>query len=76
MQSWWPPRRWRASTANGWAGALITGISFLLAAYVYRRNRQDKRIEQVFDPAATTAGLEAIAPHELRHTGASIAIQP
>lgn len=33
-------------TASGWAGALLTGISFLLAATVYRKNRQDKRIEQ------------------------------
>lgn len=33
-------------TANGWVGALLTGISFLLAANVYRKNRQDKRIDQ------------------------------
>ncbi|MGB3482461.1 MAG: hypothetical protein WBB07_09645 [Mycobacterium sp.] len=33
-------------TANGWAGALLTGVSFLLAANVYRKNRQDNRIEQ------------------------------
>lgn len=33
-------------TANGWVGALLTGFSFLLAANVYRKNRDDKRREQ------------------------------
>lgn len=33
-------------TANGWAGAFLTGFSFLLAANVYRKNRQDKLREQ------------------------------
>jgi hypothetical protein len=33
-------------TANGWVGTLVTGGSFLLAANVYRKNRQDKRREQ------------------------------
>lgn len=33
-------------TANGWVGALLTGFSFLLAANVYRKNREDKLREQ------------------------------
>ncbi|MCA2256013.1 hypothetical protein JF710_22795 [Mycobacterium intracellulare] len=46
-------------TANGWAGALLTGFSFLLAANVYRKNRQDKRIEQASKVLFTwTASLD------------------
>ena len=30
---------------------------------------------KVFDPAATRAGLKGLAPHELRHTCASLAIR-
>lgn len=33
-------------TASSWAGATITGFSFLLAANVYRRNSRDQRISQ------------------------------
>jgi hypothetical protein len=33
-------------TVNGWVGTVVTSGSFLLAALVYRRNRQDKRREQ------------------------------
>lgn len=30
-------------TVNGWAGTVVTGFSFLVAAFTYRKNRQDKR---------------------------------
>ncbi len=33
-------------TVNGWAGTIVTGFSFLVAAFTYRKNRQDKRREQ------------------------------
>ena len=29
---------------------------------------------EVFDPAARTAGLDGLTPHELRHTAASLAV--
>jgi integrase len=29
----------------------------------------------VFDPAATKAGVGGLAPHELRHTGGSLAVR-
>lgn len=33
-------------TVNGWVGTVVTSGSFLLAALVYRKNREDKRREQ------------------------------
>ena len=36
---------------------------------------KNSEFRKVFDPAATTAGLKGLAPHELRHTCASLAIR-
>lgn len=38
----------------------------------YLKNHEFRK---VFDPAATKAGLAGLAPHELRHTCASLAIR-
>jgi integrase len=53
-------------------GSAAPGRSVFPGADGYLKNYEFRK---VFDPAATRAGVDGLAPHELRHTCASLAIR-